>query len=318
MTNVPTFLVLGAAKSGTTSFCNYIAQHEDVFFAPAKEPVFFEAEYENGMDFYRSKYFSEYAGQKASGEGRAFNLYLPFVTARIAESLPDARLIAILRDPVERAYSHWWHRYTRRDENRPFEAAVEADMRRVESGDVFEGAEGAKRWQEGLTKGVGFLRQAHPGTSRHAPYVDMGYYGEQIDRYLRHFPAENLRVYFYDELKADAEAIIQDAWGFVGVRPDFHLVDRARRNPARTARRGRAEYLAARIGWAGGLHRMMSPAAKDRLRRVFRQESVQRPPLAESTRRALSAHFAPHDDHLEKVIGRPIPYRQPEGSGLPE
>ena len=70
----------------------------------------------------------------AVGEGRTWHLYLPFVAKRIRESLPDAKLLALLRDPVERVHSHWWHRYSRGQETLGFADAVAADRARIERG----------------------------------------------------------------------------------------------------------------------------------------------------------------------------------------
>src|SRR3972149_6925354 len=148
--NRPNFLVLGAAKAGTTSLCHYLAQHPDVFIPEVKEPIFFDAEYERGLDYYWKKYFSRWSGQPAVGEGRVFNLYLPFVPPRIRESIPGAKLIAVLRNPVERAYSHWWHRFSYRDEILPFHEAIRENLSRIARGILFEGGNGARLWRDGL------------------------------------------------------------------------------------------------------------------------------------------------------------------------
>ena len=97
---LPDFFILGAAKAGTTSLFELLKLHPDVFMSSPKEPFFFEYEYEKGLGFYSRTYFRGWNGQKRIGEARVSHLLLPFVPGRIRASRPEARLIAILRDPV--------------------------------------------------------------------------------------------------------------------------------------------------------------------------------------------------------------------------
>lgn len=90
-----------------------------------KEPFFFEAEHEQGVQFYSRKYFSTWSGQRIVGESRHRNLYLPFVPSRIHRFNRDAKLLVVLRDPVERAISHC------------LAEALRADMERIEAGHKF-------------------------------------------------------------------------------------------------------------------------------------------------------------------------------------
>src|SRR5687768_11767835 len=91
----PNFLILGAARSGTTTLHEYLPLHPDVYMSMPKEPLFFEAEYRRGLDYYWRTYFRGWRGQQLVGEARVANLLLPFVVDRIAESVPDAKLIVI-------------------------------------------------------------------------------------------------------------------------------------------------------------------------------------------------------------------------------
>lgn len=123
----PTFLIIGAPKAGTTSLAAYLAEHPDVFIAPEKEVHFFNRNFDKGTDWYRSR-FADARGQKAIGEASPTYMYLPHALDRIAETLPDVRLIAILRNPIDRAYSHyWWMRAM--FESRSFADAARAEMR---------------------------------------------------------------------------------------------------------------------------------------------------------------------------------------------
>jgi hypothetical protein len=105
---LPNFLIVGAMKSGTTSLARYLGAHPQAYVAPEKEINFFERGYvwNRGVDWYASRF--EGAGDAlAVGEASPSYMYWPTAIERMASVVPDARLIALLRDPVERAYSHY-------------------------------------------------------------------------------------------------------------------------------------------------------------------------------------------------------------------
>lgn len=119
----PNFIVIGSMKSGTTTLCHLLAQHPDVFMATPKEPEFFckQEVYTRGWDWYIS-IFAGGEGKKAIGEGSTSYTKAPLfdsVPQRIAKYLPEARLIYIVRHPMDRIESHWMHRVQHGDV-RPF------------------------------------------------------------------------------------------------------------------------------------------------------------------------------------------------------
>ncbi len=124
----PSFFVVGAAKSGTTSLHVYLDQHPDIFMSKPKEPFFFEAEYDRGPEYYYRRYFGGWDGQREVGESRHRNLYFPYIPARIHQYNPEALILAILRNPAERAISHWWHWYARGKEDLGLFDALQADL----------------------------------------------------------------------------------------------------------------------------------------------------------------------------------------------
>jgi len=302
---LPNFLILGAAKSGTTSLYYYVGQHPDVCLSQPKEPLFFESEYERGLGFYWERYFGQCNGQSAIGEARVYNLYLPYVPQRIRDSLPHARFIAVLRDPVDRAYSHWWHRYTRRIERLSFEDAVADNLETLRAGPRFEGDAGALEWQRGLFRNMN-------GT-RYRTYVDLGYYAEQLGRYLELFPRERLKVILYEELVSDPAAVARDVWGFLGVDPEVELEDlRAQNvaNPSLTPWYERAllrAYKASNLGVVlPASWKLRARAAEAALRDWLEEDPIDRPPLAAETRRDLGEHFAAHNETLAALLGRDL------------
>jgi hypothetical protein len=295
---IPTFLLLGAAKCGTTSLAYYLSQHPDVCFSDPKEPIFFEAEYERGLDHYWQKYFQAWSGERAIGEGRPWNLYLPFVAPRIHESLPEARLIALLRDPVERVYSHWWHRYSRGQERLSFEAAMRADRDRIERGEDFEGEKGAQRWRQGLYGGS--------ASTGHRVLLDLGFYAEQLERYLKLYRRSQVTVVFYEDLVDDLSGVMDRLFGFLGVESGVQVSDRSPQNVRPDRARGaglrRLEFAA----YASGLPRLVPKGLRARLRQLLRGRPRQRPPLSPAMRRELVAYYELHNERLEHLTGRDL------------
>lgn len=296
---IPTFLVLGAPKCGTTSVAWSLSQHPRVCFSEPKEPIFFEAEWERGLEHYRRKYFGGWRGEPAVGEGRTWNLYLPYVAPRIREAVPEARLVAVLRHPVDRAYSHWWHRYSRGIESLPFEEAVAEDRARISRGATFEGEEGERRWRAGLYR--------DSFTTRHRALLDLGFYADQLERYRALFPAERIRVILYDDLEADAEGTLRGLYAFLGVDPDVPGIDTSPQNVQRVRRRS---PLARRLSFTAralGLRHLVPRRWRGTLRRgLLPERAARRPELLPETRRELAAWYAPHVARLEKLLGRDL------------
>jgi hypothetical protein len=138
---LPNLFVLGAAKCATSTLHVYLGRMDDVCMSKPKEPFFFEAEFEKGLDYYRQAYFSHWRGERIIGESRHRNLYLPFVPERIKGINPNAKLIVLVRNPIDRAFSHWFHNFSRNSENLDFAHAIQADWQRIESGLQYESEE---------------------------------------------------------------------------------------------------------------------------------------------------------------------------------
>jgi hypothetical protein len=302
---VPTFLLLGAAKCGTSSLAYYLSQHPDIFFSEPKEPIFFEAEYEKGLDYYWRRYFSGWGGEKAIGEGRVWNLYLPFVAPRIRASLPQARLIALLRDPVERAFSHWWHRRSRGQETLDFAEAVACDRARVERGERFEAEAGAELWRSGL----------HNQSTSHRVLLDSGFYAEQIERYRALFPSSQLKVVFYDDLVSDPDRVVREVCGFLGVSPVRTLVDSTPQNPGRERVRSATALRVLLAARASRLRHLVPQAYRSRLFGALFERPGRRPDLDPGLRRELMAYFEPHTRRLEQLTDRDLSTWRETGSG---
>ena len=185
-TRLPNFIVIGAMKSGTTSLFHYLQSHPQVFMSPLKEVDFFAAElnWDRGIDWYRRQFAG--AGPDVVAIGEASTSYSKYpeydgVPERIAATLPDVRLIYVVRDPIERIRSHYQHRSLIGAEREPMETAVVSDPR----------------------------------------YVDCSRYVFQIRQYLRVFPREQLLVVSSESLRCDRESTVKEIYRFLGVDEDF-------------------------------------------------------------------------------------------------
>lgn len=203
---LPNFLILGAAKSGTSALYTYLKQHPDIFMSELKELRFFsytgpapasvpEIYLHLGvtsLEEYQS-HFAAVRYEKAIGESSPMYLYTPGTAERIQAVLPEARLIAILRNPVDRAYSAYLHAVREwREPARNFEEALSLEESRIAAG-----------W----------------GMLWH--YKKAGFYSEQLLRYSPIFPPEKIKVVLYDDLVAKPQQLLSELFTFLGVDPTF-------------------------------------------------------------------------------------------------
>ncbi len=198
------FLVIGAQKAGTTTLWQLLRGHPQLAFPPAKEaPFFTEDSYERGVEWFARTVFGDAAAGRLRGTVTPHYMLgtpdapVPLVAARIARDLPDVRLIALLRDPVERAVSHW--RMSRR--------------RGIEPRGVDEAL------REELTGGA--LAEARQRPTSTNSYIAQGEYGRILGEYLRHLPRERLLVELTDHLARDPGAVLGRVLRFLGVEADW-------------------------------------------------------------------------------------------------
>jgi hypothetical protein len=187
---LPTFLIIGAMRSGTTSLTRYLRPHPEVYMAERKELHFFDFGYELGIDRYRENF--EQAGAAAAvGEATPNYMYDRRAMERIAAAVPEARLVAILRDPVARAYSHYWHNRSVGRETLGFAEALAAEGDRLSTED--------------------------PRELAHWSYVDRGRYHRQLMAVCELFPREVLLVLLFDDLRETPSEVRRTLYGHLGV-----------------------------------------------------------------------------------------------------
>jgi Sulfotransferase family len=257
---LPNFFIVGSGKSGTTSLYFYLDQHPQIYMSPIKEPSFFDSEarpeyftpamrpsvrkhmaeassYIRGpmsekrlwgpvaeWDDYR-QLFRNVRDERAVGEASAHYLYSKTAAANIASGIPSARILMILRNPVERAYSQYLHAVTNGLVRRSFAEQLRISLRPS-------------------SEGMGVLR----------PHLEYGLYSEQLERYLAVFPREQLKVFLYEEW-SDKAALLRETFRFLGVDNSFH-VDFTRKHME--PRVPRAEGLAYLLKQSGMWNRLAS------------------------------------------------------------
>ncbi|MCK4846189.1 MAG: sulfotransferase [Deltaproteobacteria bacterium] len=287
----PDFFILGAAKCGTTSLYAYLDQHQDIYMSKPKEPLFFEAEFEKGLDFYWEKYFSGWKGEKLVADSRHRNLYLPYVAERIHAVNPDARFIILLRNPIDRAQSHWWHYYRRGYEQLDFEEAVKADLERIGRG-LFNTPEIIGEYADESGKEVSGRKLI-----RYRTYLDTGYYAEQIECYLKLFPSTSFKFVLFKDMIKDPIQVVTDVCEFLAIDSDeCARFDYSARN--------KGKHLKVRTYTASNLMKNFLYAS--RTGSIFDSLSnIRNKPKIDSTLHEwLAEHFRPHNKRLEGIIGR--------------
>jgi hypothetical protein len=293
---MPNFLVIGAAKSGTTALYNYLNEHPDVYMSPVKETNFFvlegrsvdfqgpgDHEYVNipsvnTLPAYQQQ-FSGVRNEIAIGEVSPHYLSVPRAPARIQHYLPGVRLIAILRNPIERAFSSYV--MFLRDGREPCRNFLEAAAK--------EDARMASNWEWGWR------------------YTKAGFYAAQIERYQRFFSASQLRIYLYDDLKADPGRLMADIFSFLGVDPSFVPNMAKRYNISGVPRR---RWLHNVLMRPSPLSRAVMPfiptAARKALSARLHRANMQRVQMDQGTREYLRSLYRSDILRLQTLIGRDL------------
>jgi hypothetical protein len=219
---LPDFVIAGAQRAGTTSLYRYLLEHPRVAWPRFVKGVhYFDVDYARAPRWYRSHFPLERnlrrddpARRRVTGEASPYYLFHPHVPQRLAETVPDVRVIAILRDPVARALSHYAHERARGFEPLDLADALDVEERRL-TGEERRLADPAYR---------SFSHQHHS-------YVARGRYIAQLDRYREVLPSQQLLVLDADDLLTDTQHVFDRVCRFLGIGQ--HTLDTPRRFNAR-------------------------------------------------------------------------------------
>ena len=213
----PDYLIIGAKRGGTTSLARYLLLHPDVRpLFPARETrkgtYFFDVNFGRGEAWYRSHFPTKFARSLqqrrsehplAVGEATPYYLHHPHAAIRARGLAPDAKVIALLRDPVERAYSHWVERTRNGVEHLSFAEAIEAESGRLEGE------------EERMIADPSYQSFAH----QHFSYVDQGRYARGLRRWMEAFPETQLLVLRSEDFYGDPATVYGETLDFLGLRP---------------------------------------------------------------------------------------------------
>jgi hypothetical protein len=289
----PGIYLVGAAKAGTTTVYAALASHPGVWAPAVKEPRHFlvgdpeltfagpdEGELRRRVVDSELEYLALYAGAAAGQvamDGSVAYLWSPGAARRIAQRRPDARILVMLRQPVDRAYSQWLHLVRNGGERLEFEQAWEAEAERVRAGWSY-------LWQ----------------------YRGRGCYAPQLARFLEHFPASQVHVELHDDLVADAAGVYGRVARFCGLpgtlQPpprmnDGHLVKNA----------GLGRLLSGDGPWKERVRGWIPAWIRARLAaRLWNWNRVEPPSLDAGLRARLTADMEPEIAALEKLLGRDL------------
>lgn len=300
---LPNLFLIGAAKSGTTSLFEILAQHPGVFAAAKKEIRFFSNDdrFANGIEWYQETHFASARGFPIRAE--ATPAYLTW-SQKVAPRIKSAyghhapRFVAIFRDPVKRAYSHYWHRVRQGDEDPkrlPFADAIHAEAQRLQD-----------NWQRLEFEGNGLFGYFRAGcyASRLAPFLDL-------------FPRDHFHFLLQDDLHRDFDEKMTRLLMFLGLDPEYRLLPLVR-NESRVPRSRRIFHLLRDIR-KSALGDVLRPLVPAGVRRWLRGGGIMMPfhypPMEQQIRKELYALYAEEIRALESLMGRDLSHWKADDAG---
>jgi hypothetical protein len=213
----PGFVIIGAKRGGTTSLYNYVLEH------PSIQPLFpgrqhtkgvhyYDSQYARGLRWYRSHFPLQVGGRQLarpgiqpaiSGDASPYYLFHPLAAERLARDFPDVRIVIFLRDPVERAYSHFKERIHHHGETLSFEAALDAEQVRL------------RGEAERIAAEPGYHSVEHENHS----YLAQGRYLDMLPRWFGLFPRAQFHIAASENFYGDPERHVNEVWAFLGLAP---------------------------------------------------------------------------------------------------
>lgn len=286
----PNLFIVGAVKSGTTSLYAYLKQHPDIFFPEMKEPHFFAKPAPSRAQRHLITFIgdeAEYLRLYEDGKDRRFRgdaspsyLWSAPAASRIAEVSPDARIIVIVRDPIERAYAQYLMDYSEGAIDRPFFEALRRDWERPDKG-----------W------GVSQL------------YVELGLYTEQIRRYRALFGSDRVLVLLLEDLKKDVRGVLARIARFLEIpEGPMGAVDTAEAHNHYKQPKGQwARWLAGHPVSRFLGERIMPRRLGEYIWEHWMQKEAPKPPIDARAVAFLQEIYTPELLALEAELGRPLP-----------
>lgn len=272
MSRRPNFLFIGADKAGSSWLYEVLSSHRQVFVPPAKDLYFFDRFYAKGLDWYLGFFAQAPAEATCIGEICHDYLYSQEAAQRISKDLPGVRLMAFLREPVDRTFSHYLYMIRSGRTQVPFRQALDE----------------------------------YPELLEHSLYA------RHLEPYLRTFPAGAVRVFFYDDLRASQKDFARSVFGFLGIEwmEDFDYEKKVR--PASAPRSflfakllKQGASLVRSLGWANFVGRVKNSSFVFKLYKPYKAES--KPVVSDEDRRYLQGLLAADIARLGELLDGPLP-----------
>jgi hypothetical protein len=291
---LPNFLIIGAAKSGTTSLFDVIAQHPEVYASPKKEIRFFSNNdrFNNGVDWYQTTHFHNTEKYKIRSEATpAYLTWSEKVAPRIKELYGDhnIKFAAIFRDPVKRAYSHYWHRVRQGDEDPArlsFEEAIHTEEKRL-----------GNSWQRLEYEGNGLFG-----------YYRAGCYASRLKPYLDLFPRENFIFMLQEDLYLNFSSNMANLMRFLNIDDGYPLKQVVSNES--TVPRDLNSYNLFNEFKKTKVKEYLKIFIPSKFRRWFRYKALLKPfnypPMGNDIKVELYTHYEEEIRQLEKIIGRDL------------
>lgn len=280
----PNFFIVGAGKAGTTSLHRYLDQHPEIFMCPEKEAQFFSKVWDaagDDEDLAEAEasflaLFDEAGEVPIRGSTSPDYLWRPEVPARIEKRVPDARFLASLRDPIERAWSGYLMRVRRGAPRDGFLEEVRADLE---------------------------------GDEDQPQLVRRGFYARCLERYLDRFGGDRVHVVLFEDLKEDALGVLESIAGFLDVDPDaMARVDHDTvHNPYGVPRNDLARWLLQDERVRSVARRLLPEDLRIALGEHVLLEKPDKPTMDPEAKELLIEAYEPEIRRLEELLGRDLP-----------
>lgn len=284
----PNFFIVGASKAGTTSLYEYLKKIPEIYMSTVKEPSYFcTTSYPENLFLEvirdKKKYlnlFSKVKDEMGIGEASALYLIDPQAPELIYKKLPHARIIIILRDPIERAYSHYLHAIRVGSEKLPFSDAIknayDEKIKGVES-----------------TKGL---------------LLEIGYYSKPVKKYLDIFGKNQVKIIIFEEFIQNSDKIIKEILNFLGIEYSSPIITTKVYNPYGAPKNKFSQKLLAsniikKIATKLFSHDFVKSTAEQ-----FLIKNIPKPRMLEKDRLFLKELYKNDVKKLEKILNRSLPW----------
>lgn len=272
--------IVGACKSGTSFLHDFLGKQNDICASIPKEPYYFELPPDKRIEkVYFEKYFKNYKGEHYLVDGRHRNMFFNWIPQEIYEYNSDSKIIFILRDPIERAYSHWLMWYARNIIKTKFHKTITAEIKRISKNGLHMDFS-MEEYQKFIQNDVLEKRLAYADA---ATIVESGYYYSQILRYKELFKGNQLLILDYDEI-SNIALLAEKLGKFLGIEIyPFEKKERINKAP---------EYSKPRISFS----RFIPRKVKSIIKGFFFKKGE----IPEKSRMLLKDHYLEEIQKLQK------------------